>query len=235
MSVRTTHSNNSRKVIYIFIVLTFLVSCDCYQVVRGKVLDSVSNKPIEDVEIYNKKKIWSKATTDKNGYFKLSNVSGGITCPPMTVIIEHKDYDKTEAEIEAGEQKDILLVRKVVQRKDTLTYKEAIKNIRDILEDYKTNKEAIESEDNKITMTKSLNSLQGVINKKDLELLINVWNYYDPTDYSCGKEIYQILLRNKTISITAVKDRIKNKMSWQSADLSGTEFKNLLEQLESEK
>ena len=224
-----------RKMISIFITLTFFVSCDCNQVVRGVIIDSITKTPIQNVEVYNKKKTWSKTTTDEEGIFKLSNVSSGLTCPPMTVIIEHKDYRKVETEIEAGGQKNIILVKKVVQLQDALTYKQAIKNIRDIFEDYKTNEEAIESEDNKTTMNKSLNSLQGVTNTNDLKLLINVWNYYDPTDYSCREEIYKILIRNRIISIKAVKDRMKNIMSWESADLSGTDFKNLLEQLESEK
>ena len=132
-------------------------------------------------------------------------------------------------------QKEILSVKKITLQNDTLTYKQAIKNIRDIFVDYKTNEESIESEDNKNTMTKSLISLQNVTDKNDLELLINIWNYYDPTDYSCRDKIYNILLQNKTNSINAVKDRMKNRMSWENADLSGTEFKNLLEQLEKEK
>jgi CarboxypepD_reg-like domain len=224
-----------RKIIYIFIALTFLVSCDCNQNIKGTILDIKTKEPIGNVEIYNKNKSWSKTKTDEKGYFKLSNVSGGLTCPPMKIIIEHKDYEKAETEIESGGQKEILLTRKVTQKKDTLTYKQAMKNIRDIFEDYKTNEEAIESEENKTTMTKSLNSLQSVTDKNDLELLINIWNYYDPTDYSCRGEIYKILLKNKTISINAVTDRMKHRMSWESADLSGTEFKNLLEQLENEK
>ena len=224
-----------RKLIYIFIALTFLVSCDCNQNIKGTILDRNTKVPIENVEICNKNKSWSKTKTDEKGYFELSDVSGGITCPPMTIIIEHKDYEKAENEIESGGQKEILLTKKVTQQKDTLNYKQAIKNIRDIFEDYKTNEESIESEENKTTMTKSLNSLQSVTDKNDLELLINIWNYYDPTDYSCRGEIYKILLNNKRISINAVKDRMKHKMSWESADLSGTEFKTLLEQLEYEK
>ncbi len=224
-----------RQLIYIFIAFTFLVSCDCNQNIKGTILDRNTKVPIENVDIYNKNKSWSKTKTDEKGYFELSNVSGGFTCPPMTIIIEHKDYEKVETEIESGGQKEILLTKKVTQKKDTLNYKQAIKNIRDIFEDYKTNEESIESEDNKQTMTKSLKSLQNVTDKNDLQLLINIWNYYDPTDYSCRGEIYKILLHNKTISINAVKDRMNHKMSWESSDLSGTEFKNLLEQLENEK
>lgn len=224
-----------RQPIYILIALAFLVSCDCNQNVKGTILDRNTNEPIGNADIYNKNKSWSKTKTDEKGYFELSNVSGGFTCPPMTIIVEHTDYEKAETEIESVGQKEILLTKKVTHKKDTLTYKHAIKNIRDIFEDYKTNEESIESDDNMQTMTKSLKSLHSVTDKNDLELLINIWNYYDPTDYSCRGEIYNILLHNKTISINAVKVRMKHKMSWESADLSGTEFKNLLEQLENEK
>ena len=132
-----------RKLIYIFIALTFLVSCDCNQNIKGTILDRNTKVPIENVEICNKNKSWSKTKTDEKGYFELSDVSGGITCPPMTIIIEHKDYEKAENEIESGGQKEILLTKKVTQQKDTLNYKQAIKNIRDIFEDYKTNEESI--------------------------------------------------------------------------------------------
>jgi hypothetical protein len=224
-----------RQLVYIFIALTYLSSCDCNQNVKGTILDSNTKEPIENVDVYNKNKTWIKTKTDKKGHFELSNVSGGLTCPPMTIIIEHKEYKKIETEIESCGQKEILLSKKIIEQKDTLTYKQAMKNIRGIFENYKTNEESIESEDNKYIMTTSLNSLQSVTDKNDLELLINIWNYYDPTDYSCRKEIYKILLQNKTISINAVKDRMKHKMNWENEDLSGTEFKNLLEQLEHKK
>lgn len=212
-----------------------LASCDCYQQVSGVITDKATNKPIEDVVVENKNKTWSNTKTDKNGFFELSNVSGGISCPPMTILIKHQDYDSVETEIEAGGQKNIMLVKKSIQQSNSLTYKQAIENIRVIFEDYKTNEEGIESEDNKTIMTESLNNLHVVTDKNDLELLINIWNYYDPTDYSCRSEIYKILLNNKPVSINAVQERIKNRMSWESPDLSGTDFKYLLERLKNEK
>jgi len=50
-------------------------------------------------------------------FFELSNTSGGLTCPPMTIVIEHKDYEKLETKIKSGGQKDILLAKKVTQHK----------------------------------------------------------------------------------------------------------------------
>jgi hypothetical protein len=107
--------NKMKKLIYIFIALTFLVSCDCVQRVRGTITDSVTKEPIENVDIYKKNQTWNKTETDEKGFFKLSAISGGLTCPPMTIVIEHKDYETLETKIEAGGQKDILLVKKVAQ------------------------------------------------------------------------------------------------------------------------
>lgn len=118
---------------------------------------------------------------------------------------------------------------------DTISYDKAINTIKNIFEDYKGNEEAIDSKENKILMTKSITSLTNVTNSKDLRLLIDVWNYYDPTDYSCRDEIYSLLLQNKQISIIALKERIENKMKWENENLEGTEFKVLLKQLENEK
>ena len=60
-------------------------------------------------------------------------------------------------------------------------------------------------------MTESLKSLTVVTDKADLELLINVWMYYDPTDYPDIPEIYRILKDSRPHSIEAVKNRIDNK------------------------
>ena len=106
-----------KKIIYILIALTLLGSCDCRQTIRGTIIDSVTKQPIENVEICNKNKTWEKTETDEKGFFTLSGISGGLTCPPMKIIIVHKDYEKLETEIKSGGQKDILLVKKVAQNK----------------------------------------------------------------------------------------------------------------------
>jgi len=101
-----------KKLILIFIAFTFLISCDCHQVVKGIIIDSETKKPIEHVEVYNKNKRWNNTITDENGFFELTNISGGFTCPPMKIIIRHENYDKVETEIDAGKQKNLLLVRR---------------------------------------------------------------------------------------------------------------------------
>lgn len=110
-----------------------------------------------------------------------------------------------------------------------------IKNIRYVFEDYIKYQESTDSQDDKDLMTKSLKSLSTVTNKDDLDLLINVWMYYDPTDYPDIPEIYRILKASKPYSIEAIKNRIDNKKEWETDDSAPySDLKNLLKRLENE-
>ena len=100
------------KISYFLLIIICLTSCDCHQVVEGIVLDDKTKKPIENVLIFNKSKKWSKTKTDSLGKFKLSNVSGGFRCPPMSIVIEHDDYELKETKIEAGGYSKIDLTKR---------------------------------------------------------------------------------------------------------------------------
>jgi len=60
----------------------------------------------------------------------------------------------------------------------------SIKTIKNIFEDYIKYNESTDSKVNKDSMTQSLENLNYVTDYKDLELLINVWMYYDPDRFS---------------------------------------------------
>jgi hypothetical protein len=92
--------------------LLILTSCDCYQVVKGSVVDRETKQPLKDVRIFNKKKNWNEIKTDSLGHFELSNVSGGFRCPPMEIVIEHNEYETEETKIEAGGFLEIHLTKK---------------------------------------------------------------------------------------------------------------------------
>ncbi len=218
-----------RDALQVLLIITFLISCDCKQVVSGTIIDAKTGKPLSNITTYNKNKSWSKTKTDADGHFQLLSISGGFRCPPVIVIVDDDNYKKIEVSIEAGGQKEIRLEQISQIQIDTLAQAKAIKTLRNIFEEYKSNEEGIDSEDNKNAVTKSLQSLKGVTNPDDLELLINIWHYYDPTDYSCRPLVLDILQQDKMKSIAAVKKRMKNKMSWETDE---TEFKYLLEKLQ---
>ncbi len=110
-----------------------------------------------------------------------------------------------------------------------------IKNIQTVFEDYIEYQESTDSQEDKDLMSQSLKSLTTVTNKEDLDLLINVWMYYDPTDYPDIPEIYRILEFSKPQSIEAVKNRIANKKEWETDDSAPySDLNNLLKRIEKE-
>ena len=79
-------------------------------------------------------------------------------------------------------------------------------------------KETTESAENKEAMKAAITSLPATVNKKDLPLIIEVWMYYDPTDFTTRNMIMPIFLRNKQSSVAAIKYRIVHRKTWETAD-----------------
>jgi len=221
-------------VYYMKHVINFLVilltACDCTQTVRGIVVDAKTNKPLNNISVYNKEKDWSKTETDSSGKFELSNVSGGITCPPMIIVIKNEQYKKVEISISSGGYETIKLEKIVSPKSNFIDYKDALKNIRRIYENFIVDVDGIDGDDNKKKMTQCLDNLNLVTNQKDLELLVNVWYYYDPTDYSCKDLVLKVLLQNKNESIGIVKNKLKKIK--KSDDALYTDYNYLLSLLE---
>lgn len=91
----------------------------------------------------------------------------------------------------------------------------AIHSIQKVFEDYIQYQESTDSQDDKDLMKKSLESLKSLTNSSDLELLINVLLYYDPTDFPTRALVYRVLKDSKPESIVAVEKRKLNKKEWE--------------------
>jgi hypothetical protein len=108
-----------------------------------------------------------------------------------------------------------------------------IQNIKNIFDDYVEYQESTDEQDDKNLMTKSLESLNKLIDPNELEILINVWLYYDPTDFPSRNLAYKILQNSRPESIKAVKTRISNKKDWEKdGSAPYSELHDLLKQLE---
>ena len=82
-------------------------------------------------------------------------------------------------------------------------------------------------------MTYSLKLLDKVTEPNELEILINVWMYYDPTDFPSRDLVFNILQKNLRESIQAIKIRINNKKEWETDDTAPySKLNYLLKQLE---
>lgn len=120
-------------------------------------------------------------------------------------------------------------------KSNNIDNKQTIQNIKFVFEDYVKYQESTDSKADKDLMTSSLKSLNKIINLNELEVLVNVWMYYDPTDFLSRPEIIRILKISRPESIEAVKKRMANKKEWESEESAPySDLKNLLKQLENE-
>lgn len=119
---------------------------------------------------------------------------------------------------------------------DTSFIKQApLETIKTIFNAYISNQENIDTEANKDLMRVSLMSLTRITDPESLELLVNVWMYYDPTDFHGRPEIYTVLKNSRPESIEAIKNRIANKKEWENEGSAPySDLKHLLKRLENE-
>ena len=94
----------------------------------------------------------------------------------------------------------------------------AIKKIDKIFDNYIKQKEHVDSEDNQVEMQLALKTLESNCDIKYFPKLIEVWMYYDPTDFPTRKFVYQVLLTKKTEGLKAIEKRIKEKKNWETLD-----------------
>lgn len=105
--------------------------------------------------------------------------------------------------------------------------------IKKIFDDYVAFQESTDSPASKDLMSKTIKSIDKITAAEDFEILINVWMYYDPTDFPSRDLVFSVLEKNKVESINAIKNRIKNKKDWETSDSAPySELNNLIKQLE---
>ena len=110
-----------------------------------------------------------------------------------------------------------------------------IESIQKIFDDYTKYQESTDSDENKNLVKASLESLSDLTNPKDLEVLINLWMYYDPTDFPTRDLAFKALKDSRPESILAVKVRMENKLAWEKDNSAPySELSNLKERLEIE-
>lgn len=92
-----------------------------------------------------------------------------------------------------------------------------IADIEYVFNDYVKYEESTDSQEDKDLMLQSLEHLTEVTDTADLQLLINVWLYYDPTDFIVREPIYQILETTPAESAAAIEWRMANPKAWEDA------------------
>ena len=95
---------------------------------------------------------------------------------------------------------------------------QSIRTVDRIFAGYIKQNESTDAEVNRIEMELALKSLQGECDIKYFSRLIDVWMYYDPTDFPTRRLVMPILLRDKSEALKAIEKRIKKKKKWETND-----------------
>lgn len=105
------------------------------------------------------------------------------------------------------------IIRKTEKTKDIITQKKEtpIKTVYRIFKNYTEESESTDSLTKKDEMENALKSLLTKSEIKDLQLLINVWMYYDPTDFPTRQLIKPIFLKDKKATLSAIDKQLNNK------------------------
>src|SRR5690606_22492419 len=81
-----------------------------------------------------------------------------------------------------------------------------------IFHDYISFGESVDSEHNKKTVADCLKHLENTeLTSQNLRSLIELWLYYDPTDFPTRDLVFDLFKTRKSESIKAINNRIKEK------------------------
>ena len=83
---------------------------------------------------------------------------------------------------------------------------------------YAGERESTDSPANKEAIKSALQNLDTSLNEESLRLIIDVWMYYDPTDFPTRDLAENVLFKNRESAIKAIEYRINNMREWESID-----------------
>lgn len=112
------------------------------------------------------------------------------------------------------------IIRKTIKTKAiTLEKKETpIKTVERIFKSYAKQSESVDSQTNKDAMEIALKSLLTKRDVKDLPILINVWMYYDPTDFPTRQLILPIFAKDKKATLSVIDKQLNYKRNWKKKE-----------------
>lgn len=98
------------------------------------------------------------------------------------------------------------------------SHPDRIRSIQTLLTQYIEFQESTDSEENKKRMEEHLTSLKGIRKYSDFEVLLNVWLYYDPTDFPARDLVFQVLKNSRPYSTEAVRKRMVKRKKWETRE-----------------
>ncbi|WP_421800274.1 hypothetical protein [Haliscomenobacter sp.] len=111
MNTKASFSRKMDLPVFLMITACLFCACDCHQNVSGTVLDTRTKKTIDSVYVQIAGKTNIYTFTDSTGNFRLDNISGGFSCPPMPLALTKSGYEIKILEIKNAAHDTIFLER----------------------------------------------------------------------------------------------------------------------------
>ena len=114
------------------------------------------------------------------------------------------------------------IVRKTVKTKVVAIERNEtpIKTVDKIFKWYIKQSESTDSQRNKDAMEYALKLLVSKSETKGISLLVNVWMYYDPTDFPTRQLIEPIFIKNRKETLTAIDKQLRIKKKWKDKEIA---------------
>ncbi len=94
------------RLLFVLIALT-IAGCDCLQSLKGTVVDVNTGDPIQGAVVYKQDDESIAQTTDVEGKFELSDITGTGDCNNITVVVEKPGYN--DLVLTAPNHEDIII------------------------------------------------------------------------------------------------------------------------------
>lgn len=135
-----------------------------------------------------------------------------------TLFVDEIDTKRTEKIYLNG----LDIVRKTVETKVVAIERNEtpIKTVDKIFKWYIKQSESTDSQRNKDAMEYALKLLVSKSETKDFSLLVNVWMYYDPTDFPTRPLIEPIFIKNRKETLTAIDKQLRIKKKWKDKEIA---------------
>lgn len=98
--------------------ILLLLSCDCYRTAEGIIIDADSDLPVNNVQIVNDRDFELKQTdhletSNEEGRFSYSDISGGLFgCPDLVLVFSKEGYYNQRISFDSANKFDTIYFKR---------------------------------------------------------------------------------------------------------------------------
>ncbi|MCF8463642.1 MAG: carboxypeptidase-like regulatory domain-containing protein [Flavobacteriales bacterium] len=95
------------RLVLVVVACFVLAGCDCLQNLKGTIVDTTSGNPIPNAIVYKELDVLIRDTSDTEGHFEISDITGSKDCVNIKLIVQRSGYNDYALTVPNGE--DIII------------------------------------------------------------------------------------------------------------------------------